>query len=101
MQIFEKRRDRLSELRKPNMSAFPFEERSTELLLKRLDRLRQRGLRHPTALRGAGEVKLLAQRQKISDLMHLHRARFSIVQQQSPSLAAVRHKHFDARRESA
>jgi hypothetical protein len=71
-QIFEKRRDRPSKLRKAYIPTPPVEERSTELFLEHLDRPRQRGLRDPTALCGAREMKLIAQREKVADLMHLH-----------------------------
>src|ERR1700736_7081113 len=72
VEIFEKRRDRLSELRKPYVPALPMEEWPAELPFERLDCFCQRRLRNPTTLRGTCEMKPIAQREKIADLMHLH-----------------------------
>ncbi len=48
------------------------EQRAAELAFQRSDGVGQRGLRHTAALGRAGEVAFLAERQEVTDLMHLH-----------------------------
>src|SRR5262249_11125208 len=47
-------------------------ERSAEIPLQRADGGGQRGLRDTAAAGCAGEIELLAQRQEVTDLVHLH-----------------------------
>src|SRR5262249_36509757 len=47
-------------------------QRSTQLPLQRADGGGQRGLRDAAAAGCAGEIELLAQRQEVTDLVHLH-----------------------------
>jgi hypothetical protein len=47
-------------------------ERSAEIPLQRADGGGQRGLRDAAAAGCAGEIELLAQRQEVTDLVHLH-----------------------------
>src|SRR6478736_1441954 len=47
-------------------------QRAAQLTLQRADGAGQRGLRDAAAAGGAGETELLAQRQEVMDLLHLH-----------------------------
>ena len=49
-------------------------ERPAELVFEHLDCLRERGLRHSAAPGRARKVKLIAQDQKVANLMHFHAA---------------------------
>ena len=54
------------------IGALAVEQRAAHLVLELLDGAGQRRLRHVTALGGAGEVQVLAEREEIADLMHFH-----------------------------
>ncbi len=52
--------------------ALAVKELATELSFQLLDRPRERGLRDVAPFSSAREVQLLCDREKITDLMHLH-----------------------------
>src|ERR1700732_5002960 len=60
VEIFDKRRNRLSELRKAYVPALPIEEWPAELPFERLDCFCQRRLGDPTTLRGASKMQFVA-----------------------------------------
>src|SRR5262249_34071158 len=73
MRLVEQGLHPLSELREVGVGALAMEQRAAKLIFERFDRTRERGLRDTAALGGAGEVQLLAEREKIADLMQFHR----------------------------
>src|SRR5258708_20362527 len=69
--LLEQRMHALAEfghLRRP----FAPEQVAAELGFELLDRARQRRLRHMAFLGGAGEIRKLRHREKVTDLVHLH-----------------------------
>jgi len=80
LDLLQKGQHRLAERRQLRAAPTPAEQAAAELLFQALDRVGQRRLRDAAALRRAGEVPLLAQREEIADLMHFH---------ETPRLAAA------------
>ena len=61
-----------SELGQDGPLGKPLKERPAQLFFKRLDRPRQRRLRHAAAACGPGEVPFLAEREEVSHMRHFH-----------------------------
>src|SRR5262245_40471212 len=65
--------DHASQLGKVRIGALAVEKLAAELFFKQLDGTGQRRLGNVALLRRPGEIELLGDREKVSDLVHLHR----------------------------
>ena len=70
--LIEERLDLLTQLGEVRVGTFAVEQGAAQLRFERLDGARERGLRNFAALGRAREVQLLAQREKIANLMQFH-----------------------------
>src|SRR5215831_21353736 len=72
--LAQHREHALAEFRQVRQCAFASKQLATEFAFKGLDGTRQSRLCHVAALCGLGQIQRLADRQKVSDMVHFHSA---------------------------